>query len=207
MPLVRKPNQPPAQPGESAHTVLHGLASPDPDQRWAAARAAVDLEGSAAALAAALPKETDSRVREAMFTSLVRTGPPENTAALLLPMLRSDDAALRTGALDALRSSIAATHALLPRLLNDPDSDIRILACELVRSLPVEKANLALCALLASEQEINVCAAAVEVLAEVGTHESLPALAQCARRFPQASFLNFAIKIASDRIASHRTRG
>lgn len=207
MPLVRKPTQPAAQPGASTREVLEALTSPNPDQRWAAARAAAELEGSADALAAALPKETDPRIREAMFTSLLRIGPPQRTGALLLPMLRSDDAALRTGALDALRSSLGATYELIPPLLKDKDSDIRILACELVRTLPTERANRSLCALLETEPEANVCAAAVEVLAEVGIPEALPALARCAQRFPQTTFLIFAIKIATDRIAADPPRG
>ena len=141
-----------------------------------------------------------------MFTSLARIGTRDSIAGML-PMLRSDDAALRTGALDALRSSVIATHELLPQLLNDPDADVRILSCELARSLPSEEATRSLCALLAREAEINVCAAAVEVLAEVGNHTALPILAQCAQRFSQVPFLTFAIKLATDRIAAAGTRG
>ena len=40
-----------------------------------------------------------------------------------------------------------------------------------------------LCALLSSETEANVCAAAIDVLAEVGGPEALPVLAACAERF------------------------
>ncbi|MFZ0501831.1 MAG: HEAT repeat domain-containing protein, partial [Steroidobacteraceae bacterium] len=144
--------------------------------------------------------------REAMLTSLARMGTRDGVAAIL-PMLRCDDAALRTGALDALRSSVIATHELLPQLLNDPDGDVRILSCELARSLPSEEASRSLCALLAREAEINVCAAAVEVLAEVGNGTALPILAQCARRFSQVPFLSFAIKLAMDRITAAGSRG
>ncbi len=105
----------------SAAEVLTGLGSENPEERWAAARAAAGLPDAAAALAAALPQESDGRVREAMFTSLARIGTRDSIAGML-PMLRSDDAALRTGALDALRSSVIARHELLPQLLNDPMS-------------------------------------------------------------------------------------
>jgi HEAT repeat protein len=190
----------------SAAEVLTRLGSENPEERWAAARAAAGLPDAAAALAAGLPQESDSRVREAMFTSLARIGTRDSIAGML-PLLRSDDAALRTGALDALRSSVIATHELLPHLLNDPDVDVRILSCELARSLPSEKATRSLCALLARETEINVCAAAIEVLAEVGNHTALPILAQCAQRFSQVPFLTFAIKLATDRIAAAGARG
>ena len=85
-----------------------GLGCANAEERWTAARAAAELPDSAAALAAALPQETDSRVREAIFTSLSRIGTRDSVAAML-PMLRSDDAALRTGALDALRMDRRAT--------------------------------------------------------------------------------------------------
>ncbi|MGH8202023.1 MAG: HEAT repeat domain-containing protein [Steroidobacteraceae bacterium] len=206
MPLVRKPTQPAGHAKPSAAEVLTGLGSANPEERWTAARAAGELADAAAALAAALPHEIDSRVREAMFTSLARIGTRDSVAAML-PMLRSDDAAMRTGALDALRSSVIATHELFPQLLNDPDVDVRILSCELARSLPSEEASRSLCALLARETEINVCAAAVEVLAEVGNHTALPTLAQCAQRFSQVPFLTFAIKLATDRITAASARG
>ena len=206
MPLVRKPAQAAAEhPKASFAEILTGLAAADPEGRWRAARAAAELPDAAAALAAALPRETDSRVREAMFTSLARIGTRDSIAGML-PMLRSDDAALRTGALDALRSSVIATHELLPLLLNDPDIDVRILSCELARGLPSDAASRSLCALLDREVEINVCAAAIEVLAEVGNHTALPALARCAQRFPQAPFLAFAIKLATDRITAAGSR-
>ena len=41
---------------------------------------------------------------------------------------------------------------------------------------------------------------AVEVLAEVGGAEALPALARCAERFRGTPFLEFSIKVAADRI-------
>ena len=199
MPLVRKPaSTAPPSPSTNADP-LTGLRSTNPDERWTAARAAVDVVGAAPALGAALRVETDARVREAIFTSLTRIGGADG-ASQLLPLLRSNDAALRTGALDALRLSVVATRVLLPALLRDPDVDVRILSCELARALPSEEATLQLCSLLTAEPEVNVCAAAIEVLAEVGSPEALPAIAQCGQRFPKAPFLSFAIQVATDRI-------
>ncbi|MGH8289152.1 MAG: HEAT repeat domain-containing protein [Steroidobacteraceae bacterium] len=206
MPLVRKPPSPSSAQSPSPAEVSAGLDSANPDERWAAARAAAELPDSAAALAAALPQETDPRVREAMFTSLARIGTRDNIT-LILPMLRSNDAALRMGALDALRSSATAAREALPQLLSDADSDVRILSCELARCLPSEEASQILCALLAHEPEVNVCAAAIEVLAEVGNPEALPTLAQCAQRFLQVPFLSFAIKLATERITAAGIRG
>lgn len=206
MPLVRKPTSPSKAPRPSPAEVSSGLGSADPDERWAAARAAADLPGAAAALAAALPRETDPRVREAMFTSFARIGTREDIT-LILPMLHSNDAALRMGALDTLRSSVSLAREALPHLVSDPDPDVRILSCELTRCLSSEEATRTLCALLTHEREVNVCAAAIDVLAEAGSPEALPTLAQCAQRFSKVPFLSFATQVATDRILAAGTRG
>ena len=201
MPLVRKPPGPPAAAPGARTEALDALQSPDPDQRWAAARAAAGSPGAAGRVAAALAHESDARVREAMFTALGMMATPESALALL-PLLRSDDAALRTGALDALRMMARTTRELLPSLLADPDVDVRILSCELARALPGEDATALLGDLLATEADVNVCAAAIDVLAEVGGPQAVPALVACARRFSGSSFLEFAAAIAIERLES-----
>ena len=201
MPLVRKPTGESPGPIADASSVFGNLVSGGTDQRWAAARAAADFPGAVPALAAALRNESDPRVREAMFTSLARIGSSES-ADLLISFLRSDSANLRAGALDALRILIAAMPGLLPRLLADHEVDMRILSCELARALPGPEATTQLCTLLASEADANVCAAAIEVLSEVGGPAALPALAACAQKFRDSPFLGFAIKTATDRINS-----
>jgi len=172
-----------------------------------AARAAADLEGAEAALSRALRTETDLRVREAMLTGLARIGTPVAVESLL-SMLRSDSAALRTGALDALQM-LRSLGAVTSQLLRDADPDVRILSCELARSLPAPEASSLLCEMLAGEQSANVCASAIDVLAEVGGPEALGTLADCARRFRDTPFLLFAINAVSDRInvKSASTRG
>ena len=202
MPLVRKPAGAP-QPAATATpaSVLEGLGSSSEDIRWAAARAAAELPECAPALAAALRRESVPRVRTAILTSLARRGDAASAAAIL-QLLRSDDAGQRAAALDALRLMIHGTADLLPALLEDTDADIRILSCELARALPGATATPLLCQLLRREPEVNVCAAAVEVLAEVGQREALPELAQCAARFPDEPFLSFAIQVAAGRIST-----
>lgn len=202
MSLIRKspgPVTPP--PAQSEEALLAALANGTDDERWAAARAAPDLPHGVKALADALPRERNSRVREAMFTSLVRAATTESAEAVL-PLLRSDDAQLRTGALDALRAMKEAVWTYVPQLLNDPDADVRLLACELTRNLPDAEAAHLLCVLLDAETEPNVCGSALEVLAEVGGAQVLPVLARCEERFRGFAFLKFAIKTTADRIRS-----
>jgi HEAT repeat protein len=164
-----------------------------------AVRAAAERPDGAALLASALEGESDPRVREAIFTGLARIGSAESAAAVL-PCLRSDEAGLRTGALDALRAMPDAARAHLSTLLADPDPDVRLLSCELTRGLTDSEANRLLCDLLDRETEKNVCAAALEVLAEIGNADALPALERCAGRFASDPFIAFSIKVATDRI-------
>ena len=88
----------------------------------------------------------------------------------------------------------------LEALLHDADVDVRILACDLARDVAPAEASTLLSAVIETDLEINVCAAAVDVLAEVGSPEVLPALARCATRFADQPFLAFAVRVASERI-------
>lgn len=207
MPLVRNPSGTPptaAAPPDPA-AVMDALAHGNDEQRWSAARAAAELPGSVPALAAALAREKAPRVREAIVTSLARTATPDSVAALL-PYLRSDDSHARMEATDALTAMKDAAWPYLSELLRDRDADVRVLACGLVRNMPNESAVRLFCEVLESESEPNVCAAAVDALAEIGAPEALPVLARCEQRFRDTPFLAFAIKIVVDRIRAQASQ-
>ena len=196
MPLIRKDaSPPPAAPTDA----FAALTSSKSEYRWSAARQLAKDPKNARLLGSALASETDPRVREALFTSLAHIQTAEAVEAIL-PHLRSDDAAIRAGALDALNAMPAAAESYIYKLLGDPDSDVRLLACDVVRRLPGPVANRHLCELLEREILPNVCGAAVEALSEVGDATALPVLQRCAERFAAEEFLLFSIRIASDRI-------
>jgi HEAT repeat protein len=201
MPLVRKPPTPTALQTPDDRKLSDVLATGSDDERWNAARGAPSLPDALPLLSDALARERVPRVREAIFTALAKIGSSES-AAIALPYIRSDDASLRTAAIDALRAMPAAAAGHLPQLLTDSDADVRLLACEIARVLPADEASRTLGALIDRENNTNVCAAAVEVLAEAGSIASLPILARCADRFPDDPFLTFAVKVARDRIGS-----
>ena len=196
MPLIR--NESDAVAAGVSPEALPSLAGPSPDERWAAARAACD-PAAIPSLAEALAHERDARVREAIFTALAQIATPES-AQIILPYLRVDDANMRTGAMDALRAMQNACRPYLPGLLTDPDPDVRLLACDLVRDLGGADGPRWLCALIETEPEPNVCAAAVEALGEIADVAAAPALSRCAQRFPDDPFLGFAIKVVADRL-------
>lgn len=204
MPLIRKP--PSAASGTSPiatdlAAVFDALARGSDDERWSAARAAADLPDSVSALESALRCERSPVVREAVFSALAHIATPQSVEAVL-PFLRSDDASVRTEASDALLAMKDVMWPYVAPLLRDPNGDVRILACGLVRDMPGEIAASLCCGLLDAEPDPNVCAAAVEVLAEVGESSALPALERCAKRFGDTPFLEFSIQMALDRVRS-----
>ena len=196
MPLIRKESDKAVASGP--RQAPQSLASAAADERWAAARAACDPD-AIPSLGEALAHERDARVREAIFTALARIGTRES-ANVVLPYLRLDDANTRTGAMDALRAMSHACQPYLQGLLADPDPDVRLLACDLVRDAGGADGQRWLCALIDAEPQANVCAAAVEALGEIADAAAVPFLSRCAARFPDDSFLGFAIKIVADRL-------
>jgi HEAT repeat protein len=202
MPFVKRTADPPPS-GTGEHdlaSLVQALRSPDADARWDAVRALGGRAEAVPALAAALGAEAVPRVQEAIMTALMRVGDQASVAALL-PYLRSPDAGRRAAAIEALQALPDATGPFMAALFGDGDSDVRILSVELVRDMPAAQATHLLCGLLEHEQHPNVCAAAVDVLAEVGTREALPTLQACARRFAETPFLPFAISTAIARIS------
>lgn len=205
MPLIRRdaPSRESPAAGD-AESPLAGLSSLDVEERWRAARAIASDAKFVSALAEALESETVPRVREAIITTLMRIG-DQASAQTLLPYLRAQDAGVRTAAIDALQAMPDATAPFMTSLFCDADSDVRILATELVRKMPADKAIPLLTALLDRETHPNVCAAAIEVLTELGTPEALPALQACSVRFADTPFLPFAISHAISRISRGRS--
>lgn len=194
MPLIRKPpSGEPPQPAPS--DTASGLTSASADARWSAARALGRMPGHSQTLVAALQRESDPRVRDALFTALAKVGDDVAIRALC-DSIRSPDAAMRTGALDALATMPDEIIPQLGALLRDPDPDVRILSCDLARRIPAALATKELSGLLEREEVANVCAAAAEVLTEVGEPDAIPALQAAKARFADDEFLGYAMDAA-----------
>jgi HEAT repeat protein len=202
MPFVKRGSggsPPSAEQGLDPASHVAALRSADAESRWRAARGLADSAQAVPVLADALAGETVPRVREAIMTALVRIG-DEASVQVLLPHLRSQDAGQRAAAIEALQALPAAIAPFMAALLGDDDSDVRLLATELARNMPAPEATRLLSELIEREPHPNVCAAAVDVLAEVGTCDAVPALRGCAQRFAASAFLPFAVSVAIARI-------
>ena len=202
MPLIKRDAVTAPAAGDRPDDVashIAALSGSDAQARWSAARALRGRADAIPALAAALRVEQEPHVREAIMTAIMRVG-DEASVAVLLPYIRSQDAGERAAAIEALQALPEAILPFLPELFSDSDSDVRVLATELARNVPAADATHALCALLEREQHANVCAAAIDVLAEVGTRDAIPVLKACAERFAGTPFVPFAVSIAIARI-------
>ncbi len=85
-------------------------------------------------------------------------------------------------------------------LLEDPESDVRIFAVNILSVLPNARAPEWLNKVILEDAHVNVCAAAVDCLAEVGTPASIPALKALRLRFGDQPFMTFAIDAVLKRI-------
>jgi HEAT repeat protein len=204
MPFVKRQVSGPATEDghreETLESPIAALRSSDAETRWSAARALGGRTKAVPALADALSRERVPHVQEAIITALMRIG-DEASVTALLPYLRSQDPSQRSAVIEALQALPGAVLPFMASLLDDSDPDVRILATELTRTLPEADATRLLCELLQREQHSNVCAAAVDVLAEVGTREALPTLRSCAERFAGTPFVPFAISVAIAQIS------
>lgn len=179
--------------------LLAALKGGSAEQRRWAARDLAAYPASAQALGAQLLSEADASVREALFTSLGRHA-NDAAAAALLPLLRSEDAALRNGAIETLAAMPAATGPRVAALLRDTDPDVRIFTVNLLGELRHPEVPQWLTGVLQHDAAVNVVAAAIEVLAEVGTEAHVAVLQQAARRFAADPFVGFAADVAIERI-------
>ena len=202
MPFVKR--EPSAKPETAQRDIaaeIKNLRSDDLETRWRAARALGGCAEAVPELAAALAVEQAPQVRESLATALLRVGNKASVASLV-PHLRSPDAGLRAVAIETLQALPEVTRPFMDSLLADEDSDVRILALELLRGMRSEDVTRLVCGLLEREQHPNVAASAVDVLAEIGTSECLPALRSCAVRFAGIPFLPFAVSAAIARISA-----
>lgn len=179
--------------------LLAQLRSGDAEQRRWAARDLAAWPESAGALGEHLLRESDASVREAVFTSLAAQA-SDAAAGALLPLLRSEDAALRNGAIEALGGMPQAVAPRIAALLRDADPDVRLFTVNLLGELPHTQVLGWLQQVLEHEPAVNVVGAAIEVLAEVGGPAQVPVLRRAAARFADEPFVAFAADVAAARM-------
>ncbi|MCJ2139838.1 HEAT repeat domain-containing protein [Methylobacterium sp. E-066] len=200
---LKKPNHAPKGAEEPPHADLAALtaalAAPESAERRRAARDLGAFPEAGPLLCTHLAQEPATSVRAVILTTLIRLKSPAVVAGLL-PLLRSEDSALRNAAIEALQEMPAEVEPHVADLLADSDSDVRIMAVNMLSLLPHPKAPDWLAAVVARDAHINVCAAAVDGLAEIGNESAVAPLQALAARFPDVPFIRFAAAAAIRRI-------
>jgi HEAT repeat protein len=179
--------------------LIEQLVDPDVSTRRWAARDIAEHPAMARALCDHLAQESDVSVREVMFTTLGQIG-GVSVVQGLLPLLRSEDANLRNGAIETLAGMPNDVGPSIDQLLQDADVDVRIFTVNLLGELRHPRLPEWLGQVLKSDAHVNVVAAALEVTAEVGGGPLLPAVKAARSRFADDPFIGFAADLAQQRI-------
>ncbi len=177
------------------------LNDPDPAVRRWAARDIIQCPDASTALLERLEKEETVEVRQAIFTSLINIGDSVAVAGLV-ECLRSEDAALRNEAIEAMKQLPEEVSPVIRELLNDDDPDVRIFAVNILEALKHPDVEKWLMEVLETDSHVNVCATALDLLAEVGTEKSLTSLNYLKARFSSEPYIQFAVNVAIERITN-----
>ena len=204
MAIVKKPSAEPIDRDERKRprdcaSLAAALDDADAAARRWAARDLVECPGASDALVRRLRLETDSSVREVILTTLTRLGDDVAVDGLVL-CLRSEDAALRNEAIQAMKELPDEVAQLMSGILADPDPDVRIFAVNVLESLRHPQVEAWLIGVIDADPHVNVCGTAVDLLAEVGTGASRAALRRVRDRFADDAYIRFAADLALKRI-------
>ncbi len=181
------------------HVLLIELDDADPATRRWAARDLLTHPEATPALVARLQIETDRSVREVILTSLTRLG---NVVAVacMVDWLRSENVEMRNEAIEAMKALPDEVAPIMGGLLSDPDSDVRIMAVNILESLRHPQVEAWLIDVIDCDPVVNVCGTAVDLLGEVGSDAAIAALQRLKQRFATEPYIQFATNLALKRI-------
>ena len=167
-------------------------------RRWAV-RDLVNFPHASDVLVARLKIEEDASVRTAILSSLAQLG-DETAMSGLVTCLRSDEASLRNEAIEVLKAIPDEVGPIINTLLNDSDSDVRIFTINILESLRHDNVEQWLMSVIDNDDQVNVCATAVDLLSEVGTDLSIQSLINLKQRFANEPYMCFSVDLALKRI-------
>lgn len=175
------------------------LESSNPTARRWAARDLTDCPDASVALVQRLQHEDDVSVREVILTALTALG-DETAVAGLVNCLKSEDAALRNEAIEAMKQLPDAVAPIMRGLLADASTDVRIFAVNILESLRHPEVESWLISVIDNDPQLNVCATAVDLLGEVGSIAARQPLQRLKARFADEPYIQFAADVALQRI-------
>ena len=201
MPLIRSQTREAAVPQEPAgadRPVQEQLRSADPRARLEAVRRAARA-GDVDLLVETLKSEADSFVREAILTSLARRADARAITALA-ELIGDEDPRLRNDVIETLSSMGDEVIDCLAPMLDSEDHNIRIYVLTVLSMIKNPRAAVIALKTARSDPNVNVCAAALEVVAASGSPDLIRELRSIPSRFPNQPYLAFAARAALSRI-------
>lgn len=177
----------------------HDLIADENSVRRRAARDITQCPGATNLLLDQLAVEEVASVRQIILSSLTVIG-DQDAVNGLVECLRSEDAALRNEAIEAMKLLPQEVALIMRNLLTDSDPDVRIFAVNILESLCHPSVEEWLVEVISIDEHINVCATAVDLLGEVGSQKALDSLSQLKDRFPDEPYIQFAADLAIKRI-------
>lgn len=188
---------------EDLEMLLAGLRSEDADLRRMSARDLVAFPQACQALGDQLLLEENSEVLDSILNTLGQQGTPL-AVEQILPCLRSANTFKRNQAIEVLKGLATEVAPFMEELLQDPDPDVRIFTVNVLESLRHPQVVAWLLDVVQTDPHINVCATALDLLAELGDESCLAALEEAAKRFPEEPYFEFTINMAIQRIVEGR---
>ncbi len=155
--------------------------------------------GATKKLAEILSRDSNPLAREAALTGLARIGDDEAIRALV-GLLGTEDPRLRNAIIETLPSLGERVIDHIETMLSDADPSLRVYALTALQPIAAPRAAEVALRVALADPHINVCAAAVEVVAKSGTPEMAGALQSVPARFPDHPFLRFAVQAALEEI-------
>jgi len=127
-------------------------------------------------------------VQEAIISSLIAIG-NETVVDCCANLLRSEDAYVRNVAIEVLQTLDVKSLSVAGQMLYDPDTDVRLFAVNVLGELHSQEACELLRQVIESDENVNVAAAAVECLGEMGLRtEDREAITAARERFSDPFF-------------------
>jgi len=118
-------------------------------------------------LAKRLEEESSRAVQEAIVSALIRLG-SRDVVRRCAELLRSENAYVRNAAIEVLQALEEKSLEVVRELLSEADPDVRLFAVNILGELRVKEAAELVRRVVAEDPEVNVVAAAVENLGEMG---------------------------------------
>jgi hypothetical protein len=188
----------PAGP-QSCERLVAELEDSDATVRRHAAQKITPCLDATTSLINRLKREENTAVREAILNSLLRLR-DSSIGIGLVDCLRSEDVALRNDVIEAFKQLGNDAAPILHSLLTDPDPDVRIFTVNILNSEHYPDAEHWLIEVIEQDEHVNVCAAAVDLLCEVGTEVAIDPLLHLKARFAHEAYIQFAADLALKRI-------